>query len=779
MPVIVGASGTGTEGKSDRLGIPNGTSDPSSPSAGDSYFNTSTKKLRIYDGASWINAGAGDPDPYWNATSLFLECTSDQLTDESSYKQKLNWVGGPTFTTTNSKFGTSADLNATDGTPKYCQISHDSTLIFGTNDFTIDGWIYIRGNDTGITPNYRVFQKGANQSNGYALIYNTSSLYFGRTDESIVNDPRSNWNDGWHHFAIVRWNNTFTFYRDGVSVSTSTTNGTTNISNTDDLFIGIYPGLPNSPRSNVIIDNFRITTAARFTANFNVANLNYSKAQSTSLGNSSQNYASSAAQILSSNPEALSGLYWIKGRSTGMTYPAQIWCDFDHLGGGWMLTMQHSCVDNEGVYESTFTNKTGTPSSNVTSGGSAWQGATDSNSGGFTGDQMWTHIIGSEVHASIFCREEQYSGGSYKETQKYTDSGHGKTVFSKGNFRDLLSDAPGNGGYESNIRVTLRNGLKFVDLKQQTVWSSPSLVTINNGAVDEELYYCNGQDGGDTNWAFALMRGGTPYPRLANSANGGGRNSISRWAIYGIKANDFPVPNDPFNDGSGVAYFRFQGNYKSIGETKWNGTAYGSLTTGNDGKGTGTGLTFPSARDSYMLIPSFNDGSGSDAAIGDLMTSNKAWTFACWFKIDSSASGGKYSLFHGSWGNDHDRPGLWVRDDNLKLEYFSSSNGTAWDVDRGDMNASGLGTTAVTKGTWNHAIFTRGSGGSNGYLNGVLDYTETDTTNLHSSGVFNFAIGAWFYNTSAHNFQGTLDNVRFFNKKLSANEAKRLYNSEL
>ena len=165
---------------------------------------------------------------------------------------------------------------------------------------------------------------------------------------------------------------------------------------------------------------------------------------------------------------------------------------------------------------------------------------------------MWTHIIGSEVHASIFCREEQYSGGSYKETQKYTDSGHGKTVFSKANFRDLLSNPPSNGSYESNIRVTLRNGLKFVDLKQQTVWSSPSLITINNGAIDQELYYCNGQDGGDTNWAFALMRGGTPYPRLANSANGGGRNSISRWAIYGIKAHDFPVPNDPFNDGSGV-----------------------------------------------------------------------------------------------------------------------------------------------------------------------------------------------------------------------------------
>ena len=38
-------------------------------------------------------------------------------------------------------------------------------------------------------------------------------------------------------------------------------------------------------------------------------------------------------------------------------------------------------------------------------------------------------------------------------------------------------------------------------------------------------------DGGDTNWCYALMRGGTQYPRSANAANGGGRNSISRCAI--------------------------------------------------------------------------------------------------------------------------------------------------------------------------------------------------------------------------------------------------------
>ena len=53
MPVLVGDGTSGTEWKSDRTGIPTGTSDPGSASGGDMYFNTSTNKVRVYDGSSW------------------------------------------------------------------------------------------------------------------------------------------------------------------------------------------------------------------------------------------------------------------------------------------------------------------------------------------------------------------------------------------------------------------------------------------------------------------------------------------------------------------------------------------------------------------------------------------------------------------------------------------------------------------------------------------------------------------------------------------------------
>ena len=53
MPVLVGDGTTGTEWKSDRTGVPTGTSDPGSPAAGDIYYKTDTNKVRVYDGTSW------------------------------------------------------------------------------------------------------------------------------------------------------------------------------------------------------------------------------------------------------------------------------------------------------------------------------------------------------------------------------------------------------------------------------------------------------------------------------------------------------------------------------------------------------------------------------------------------------------------------------------------------------------------------------------------------------------------------------------------------------
>lgn len=81
MPVIVGASGTGSEGKSDRMGLPTGTSDPGSASAGDMYYNTNDSKLRVYDGSDWNDIGGGGVSyTSGSGSGLIFDCDFGRLT---------------------------------------------------------------------------------------------------------------------------------------------------------------------------------------------------------------------------------------------------------------------------------------------------------------------------------------------------------------------------------------------------------------------------------------------------------------------------------------------------------------------------------------------------------------------------------------------------------------------------------------------------------------------------------------------------------------------------
>ena len=53
MSLFAGSGNNGTEARSNRLGLPTGTSDPGSAEAGDMYYNTSSNKVRYYDGSAW------------------------------------------------------------------------------------------------------------------------------------------------------------------------------------------------------------------------------------------------------------------------------------------------------------------------------------------------------------------------------------------------------------------------------------------------------------------------------------------------------------------------------------------------------------------------------------------------------------------------------------------------------------------------------------------------------------------------------------------------------
>ena len=471
--------------------------------------------------------------------------------------------------------------------------------------------------------------------------------------------------------------------------------------------------------------------------------------------------AVSAAQLLSDYPNLNSGVYYLQTSGGSV----QAYCEMERMGGGWVIPFQHQCVNDQGLYETLFTNA---PSGTPNSGSSNFQGA-----GSLTGSQLWDNYVGSSSEAMVYAREIQTAGGSYDETHAYVSS-NGGTIFSKANFQDLLNPVPGNGGYESGITVLYRNGSRKADLKQQTVWSSPSLVTINNGAVDQELYYCNGQDGGDSNWSFALMRGGTPYPRLANSANGGGRhNGVTRWGQLGFRAASVSVPVDPFGDMSGVGYFPLDNTFtnKSVGYTQYNGT-------NTAGTYTAEGITWASVGAHGFRIPA-PDG----VSIGEWFQGDQDWAISMVFKMAANpGTATNRALIHMANGDDHARPAFWVTGPNRgagianKMEWFSSSNGSSWDIARGDTNASGLGSATIAADTKYHVVFTRsGSSGLKGYVNKTLDWSDSNTASHYASGDYEINIGAWFNYLSNYGWHGSIKNVRFFRKNLSSAEVNQLY----
>ena len=96
------------------------------------------------------------------------------------------------------------------------------------------------------------------------------------------------------------------------------------------------------------------------------------------------------------------------------------------------------------------------------------------------------------------------------------------------------------------------------------------------------------------------------------------------------------------------------------------------------------------------------------------------------------------------------------------------------------MNASGKGSTVISKGTWYHVVFTRSnSAGLKAYINDSLDWSDSSTTAHYNGGEYDIAIGNWFHHAANYGFHGSIKNVRFFRKNLSSSEVSTLYAKDL
>ena len=252
------------------------------------------------------------------------------------------------------------------------------------------------------------------------------------------------------------------------------------------------------------------------------------------------------------------------------------------------------------------------------------------------------------------------------------------------------------------------------------------------------------------------------------------------YAMFSVRLNkidDFInaglLSTDAFSDSSCKAYYKFEAGFEdSTGIA--NATVFNGGTAGNSSE-IGSNA-FLGDNDSGFYSPS-----SASPLISDMPTGSNAWAVSMWFKIAPGTTT-NCSFFHGSRGNDHDRPGAWLRridGSNYRIEYFSSSNGVSWNVCKGDV-ATGTDArgnlNAITLDTWHHWVWQRTSAGLyNAWVDGHKDFHYADNTNLHSSGAYSFNWGNWFHSTTNYGFVGNLDNVRFFNRSLSESEVMSLF----
>jgi hypothetical protein len=210
-------------------------------------------------------------DPYYNNVSLLLHGDgtngSTTIIDSSPSPKTVTAFGDAQISTAQSKFGGSSI--AFDGTEDYLTVPANNDLVFGTNNFTIEGWILptqINARNT-IVSSYPPWRGTGNWIlvlvNGKLAwyVYPNSTFNFNWTTTTTF--PLNQWS----HFALTRESNNWRLFYNGIIENTAYQ--TVAVGNLNQLEIGRYAASPTSNLFNGYIDDLRITKGiARYTANF-------------------------------------------------------------------------------------------------------------------------------------------------------------------------------------------------------------------------------------------------------------------------------------------------------------------------------------------------------------------------------------------------------------------------------------------------------------------------------------------------------------------------------
>ena len=251
-------------------------SDPTGIQAGEIYYNTTTNRLRVYNGSRWLNPDE-NKDPY--ASSVVCLFNGDSYTDLTG-RHTLTQVGAG---------GLSNNYMSPVGSTSTYRIAHSNStgnymnITGNLGDFRLDdgNWtmeFWVRTTGTNGYSHYFVAD-GQNSKGTFKGYTNNSSVtemayFYSSNGTGVMYNPGGSpfaYND-WQHYAWDRTGSTTRFYLDGVVRASSTA-----------AYPGGNPtfchiGKWNNEAKEFYIDNFRFTRGvARYGGNgFEVPRTKYS-----------------------------------------------------------------------------------------------------------------------------------------------------------------------------------------------------------------------------------------------------------------------------------------------------------------------------------------------------------------------------------------------------------------------------------------------------------------------------------------------------------------------
>ncbi len=320
----------------------------------------------------------------------------------------------------------------------------------------------------------------------------------------------------------------------------------------------------------------------------------------------------------------------------------------------------------------------------------------------------------------------------------------------------LLSDSIGESvvGYGGTTNYTLNAGYRQPSASDYISLSCSPTATIASAAVGQKtgsgtcVVYTDAYSGYNLSWAILSGSGGTNTGYLINQYNDAiAPFDFSRSGLVGYWKMDEATAGSTVQDYSGNLHDLTPNGVGGANNLPQPVSDIPSNMNTADSRS----LNFDGT-DDYLRASTY---SGFPAS---------TMTMCAWVRTSGNT---EYIASINRNPTNITNEGIFQVDPAGKL-LFWDYNGSSFGFD-----ATTVGNTALNNSVWHHACFVKNGTSGTYYLDGASDGTKTAALNI-TYGTSDFIVGANFRDSNSY-FNGTIDDVRIYNRALSLAEIQALY----